>query len=157
MAPIQIIGARSGSGRATSFGTSTAQAGITIGLQVDQRSVNAAYKRLNPYKYKYFSKQVGKIWFEAARIPQNKMKRALPTMSGNLAKSVRVRRNRLRVKEMAASTVGPTARHRHLYILGTKPHSLAGGSSGRKGKGAYSAFPYRGKKYNLKLVESTPG
>lgn len=161
MAPITIVGARTGAGAATRFGTSTATAGIIIRVTVDNRSINLAYKRLVPYKYQYFNKQARRIWYEAARIPEKKMQRSIPVMSGNLRKSIRARQNRLQVKEMAAATVGPRksakSRHRHLYILGTTPHKLAGGSSGRSGKSQYSAFPYRGKKYNLKLTDSMPG
>jgi hypothetical protein len=131
--------------------------GPSIRIVANQRDFNAAIKYLQKHQGAYASKYVQNVVYAAAKIPVGRMKAVVPVVSGDLRRSIRARRNKLEIKEMAASTVGPDprrkGRHRVLYILGTKPHGLEGGSSGRAGKKKYSAFPDRGVPYNLKKVE----
>lgn len=132
--------------------------GGAIRLTVSQADLDRAIKYLSRYQGAYAQKYVHKVMYAAAKIPVSRMKAVLPRQSGNLQKSVKARQNRLRIKEMGAATVGPTAPHRQLYIVGSKPHSLEGGTSkyrARTGKGKWSVFPDRGKQYRLKKVRFT--
>ena len=135
--------------------------GINISLVANQRDFNAAIRYLNRYQGIYAQKYVQKVMYAGAKIPVKRMQASIPVLSGNLRKSIRARQNRLRPREMGAATVGPDSRryasHAHLYIRGTKPHSLAGGSTGRAGKKQYSFFPDRGVPYNLKKVPASQG
>ena len=132
-----------------------------IRIVANQKDFDRAIKYLDRWKHQYASKYVRKVMYQAAKIPVSRMKAVTPVLSGDLRKSIRARNNKLEIKELGAATVGPDprrkGRHRHLYVIGTKPHSLAGGSGKRAGKGKYSMFPDRGVPYNLKKVPASMG
>lgn len=124
---------------------------------ISEKDLQRVMEIMDRYRDKRLKQYAQAVWYRAATLPKSRMTRALPRgATGRLRASVKARKNKLRTGEIAASTVGPKARHRNLVILGTSPHSLEGGSGkyGSRGhKSKTNLFPDRGKKYNLRKVE----
>lgn len=80
---------------------------------------------LNPFADpRELDRQSQKALLAAGRTLRTPLRHAAPLgATGNLRKSVRVKRGR---RDRPSVIAGPTAPHRHLVIRGTKPHIIPG-------------------------------
>jgi hypothetical protein len=112
-----------------------------LSVTIDERQWGRAIARLDRYRDRALQKRAEQAYLEGARLLRGPMQRAAPVgPTGNLRGSITARKNRLRIGEMAAATVGTRfrkARHRHLVVAGTKPHPL----TGVRKQGRYAVFP----------------
>lgn len=116
-----------------------------VTVSADLRALARADARLAKYQGRPLKQRAQRANLEGARLMVVPMRRNAPKgATGNLRRSISARANRLKPGEMAAATVGTRfkiARHRHLVVAGTEPHSLA---AKRAGKGRYSVLPTTG-------------
>lgn len=102
-----------------------------VSAQLDQRSYDAARKRIDQFADRPLARRAKKAYFEGAKLAVRPMQREAPRgATGNLRRSIAARNPRLRAGEMAVASVGPRGGKRKgghgvLVTRGTRPHSLA--------------------------------
>ena len=112
-----------------------------IQVTIDKKALDKAIANIAKYEGRPLERRAKQAYIAGARLLDRSIRNQAPVgPTGNLRRSVSARSNRLRAGEMAAATVGTRfkiARHRHLVVDGTKPHTLA---PKRPGKGPWVAF-----------------
>jgi hypothetical protein len=111
-----------------------------IRVDVDQKALDRAMKRLERYQGKPLQRRAQQVYVEGARLMRGPMQRAAPVKTGALRRAITARGNRLRPGEMAVASVGPRHRkapHRYLVTEGTRRHALTGVRSGAR----FARFP----------------
>jgi hypothetical protein len=109
---------------------------VAIQVKFDTTALSRVDRKLKAFQGPELAKRGGKLLRSALRPLPPAMRTQMSSAgikrrSGKLSRSVKITRPRKRYGEVAAYTVGPTARHRHLVIQGHRIVTPGGRDTGR--------------------------
>lgn len=111
---------------------------MASGLRLDVKGLKEARETLDHYESKKLTSRMRKGVMSGARLMATAIRHEAPKKTGALRKSVQARSAR-----GGGARVGPKARHAHLVIRGTRPHTIRAKGGGMLNLGGYFARSVR--------------